>query len=194
VGDPETGIAVYVKAAGGWIQIGGTSVSAPIWAGYVSILNSAAQSLPGATPATPEIGFFNSLLYYTLDYYFYFPDSAFPGYSPLYPILEGSNGNYNLYGTAGYSAGYFYNNCCGLGSLWGPSAFQTLASASGRGTPPPTVTAKPSTTSAKITWTESTGATGYAVYVQLFRYNTNTNEYDGQYFGKPRLPRRRAST
>jgi hypothetical protein len=129
-------------------------------------------------------------LYYTLDYYFYFPDSAFPGYSPLYPILEGSNGNYNLYGTAGYSAGYFYNNCCGLGSLWGPSAFQTLASASGSGTPPPTVTAKPSTTSAKITWTESTGATGYAVYVQLFRYNTNTNEYDGQYFAQTAITKK----
>src|SRR3984957_17273995 len=33
VGDPLTGVAVYSKVNGGWIEIGGTSVSAPIWAG-----------------------------------------------------------------------------------------------------------------------------------------------------------------
>jgi subtilase family serine protease len=192
VGDPLTGVGIYVKAAGGWLQIGGTSVSAPIWAGYLSILNSGAQYLLGANPTTPEIGFFNPLLYYVGDYYGYNPDSSFPGNTPLYPVLDGSNGNYNLYGVAGYSAGYYYNNCCGLGSLWGPFSFQALTLAGGAGTPPPspTVTVKPSTTSAKITWTPSTGATGYAVYVQLYEYNTNSQEYQGTYVGQTAITKK----
>jgi subtilase family serine protease len=55
VADPETGVGIYVKDAGGWLQIGGTSASAPIWAGYVSILNSGAQYLFGTK--NPVIGF-----------------------------------------------------------------------------------------------------------------------------------------
>jgi subtilase family serine protease len=188
VGDPLTGVGIYLKDQGGWIQIGGTSVSAPIWGGYVSILNSAAQYLSGATPATPEIGFFNPLLYFTAESFI--EDSAFPGLSGLYPVLDGSNGNLNLYGVAGFNAGFFYNNCCGLGSLWGPFSFLTLASVAGNVTPPPTVTAVPSTTSAKITWTRSTAATGYAVFVQLFEYNTNTGEYEGTYMAQTAITKK----
>ena len=190
VGDPLTGVGIYLKDQGGWIQIGGTSVSAPIWGGYVSILNSAAQYLFGATSETPEIGFFNPLLYFTA--LSFIEDPFFPGLSGLYPVLDGSNGNLNLYGVAGFNAGLFYNNCTGLGSLWGPFSFLTLASQGGEGTPPPTVTvtAVPSTTSAKITWTESTGATGYAVFVQLFQYNTNTNEYDGTYVAQTAITKK----
>jgi subtilase family serine protease len=190
VGDPLTGVGIYVKADGGWMQIGGTSVSAPIWAGYLSILNSAAQYLLDVN--TPEVGFFNVLLYYVGDSYGYDPDPNFPGYTPLYPVLDGSNGDYNLYGTAGYSAGYFYNNCCGLGSLWGPFAFQALTFAGGTGTPPPapTLSVKPSTTSAKLSWTAATGATGYAVYVQLYQYNTNTGNYDGTYVGQTAITKK----
>lgn len=36
VGDPVTGVAIYSKINGGWLQIGGTSASAPIWGGYRS--------------------------------------------------------------------------------------------------------------------------------------------------------------
>ena len=176
VADPETGVGIYVKDAGGWLQIGGTSASAPIWAGYVSILNSGAQYLFGTK--NPVIGFFNPLLYFTAtDFY---PDGAFYPAGALNPILEGSNGNANLYGVAGYTAGQYYNNCCGLGSLWGPYAFQVLGVIASGSTPPPTVTIKaaPLTTSAKITWTKSTGATGYAVFVQLQVFDSNTGNYD----------------
>jgi subtilase family serine protease len=187
VGDPLTGVGIYLKDQGGWIQLGGTSVSAPIWGGYVSILNSAAQFLSGATPVTPKIGFFNPLLYFTAESFI--EDTSFPGLSGLYPVLDGSNGNLSLYGVAGFNAGLFYNNCCGLGSLWGPFSFLTLASQNDNGTAV-TVTAAPSTTSAKITWTESTGATGYAVFVQLFQYNTNTNEYDGTYVAQTAITKK----
>ena len=162
VADPLTGVGIYVKAAGGWLQIGGTSASAPIWAGYVSILNAAEQYLVNST--SPEVGFFNPALYVTALSY---DLDSFPT-GNLYPILDGTNGNYNLYGVAGYGAGPLYNNCCGLGSLWGPYSFAVLNDIT-ETSPPPTVTVavEPSTTSAKITWTKSTGATGYVVFVDL---------------------------
>jgi subtilase family serine protease len=40
VADPRTGVAVYVSIAGGtgqWLQIGGTSLAAPIWAATVAV-------------------------------------------------------------------------------------------------------------------------------------------------------------
>ena len=43
--DPLTGVGIYLKSQGGWIQIGGTSASAPMWAGYMSIVNAAGQFL-----------------------------------------------------------------------------------------------------------------------------------------------------
>ncbi|MBV8279882.1 MAG: fibronectin type III domain-containing protein [Verrucomicrobia bacterium] len=158
--NPLTGFGIYVKAAGGWIQIGGTSLSAPLWGGYISILNAGLQYLTGVT--TPEIGFFNPILYATV------PASAFPA-GLLYPVLDGSNGNVELYGTAGFNAGPYYNNCTGVGSLWGPFAYDVFIY-TGTGTPTPPVApanlvAKATATSVKITWTKSTGATGYAVFV-----------------------------
>ena len=160
VGNPLTGFGIYFKKAGGWLQIGGTSLSTEIWAGYISILNSGLQYLTGVN--TPEIGFFNPILYGTV------PTNLFPA-GLLYPVLDGSNGNAALFGTPGFNAGPFYNNCTGVGSLWGPFAFEVFAySGTGTPTPPPkpaSITIKPSATSAKITWSASTGATGYAVFV-----------------------------
>jgi len=160
VGDPLTGVGIYVKAAGGWIQVGGTSVSAPIWGGYISVVNSGLQFLTGVT--TPEVGFFNSLLYFTV------PSNAFPA-GLLYPVLDGSNGNIELFGTAGFNAGPLYNNCTGVGSLWGPFAYDVFFY-TGTGTPTPpaapaNLTAKATAKSVKITWQESSGAVGYAVFV-----------------------------
>jgi subtilase family serine protease len=160
VGDPLTGVGIYLKAAGGWIQIGGTSVSAPIWGGYISVLNSGLQFLTGVT--TPEVGFFNPLLYFTVG------GDEFPA-GLLYPVLDGSNGNFALYGTAGFIAGPSYNNCTGVGSLWGPFAYDVFAfSGTGTPTPPPApanLTAKAAATSVKLSWEKSSGATGYAVFV-----------------------------
>ena len=155
-----TGVGIYLKAAGGWIQIGGTSVSAPIWGGYISVLNSGLQFLTGVT--TPEVGFFNPLLYFTVG------GDEFPA-GLLYPVLDGSNGNFALYGTAGFIAGPSYNNCTGVGSLWGPFAYDVFAfSGTGTPTPPPApanLTAKAAATSVKLSWEKSSGATGYAVFV-----------------------------
>jgi len=161
VGDPLTGVGIYVKDFGGWIQLGGTSVSAPIWAGYLSILNSGSLYLQ-----TGAVGFFNPSLYFTAtDFYSgnYFSPA---GLGLWYPVLDGSNGNFNLYGLAGYGAGNFYNDCCGLGSLFGPYAYQWLTDLNSSSSLVPTnLKAVPGTTSAKITWDAVSGASGYVVYV-----------------------------
>ena len=159
VADPFTGYAVYTASAGGWIEVGGTSLSAPVWAGYISILNAGLQYLDGVT--TPRVGYFNPHLYKALGNH----------YSPagsLYPILSGSNGDAAKYGTAGYNAGPNYNNCTGLGSLWGPAGYEVvLYSGAGKGKPsaPSSITVTPAATSAAISWPTVTGATGYAVFV-----------------------------
>jgi subtilase family serine protease len=154
VGNPETGVAVYSKVNGGWIQVGGTSVGAPIWAGYLSIINGALNYIGEA-----QLGFFNPTLY-SLG----FGDPT----NYLYEVADGSNGNEGIYGFPGFSAGIGYDNCTGAGSLWGTGlAFQLLTSVTRAGTPPSALTglaAKAVTTgSAKIVWDASTGATGYVV-------------------------------
>jgi subtilase family serine protease len=159
VADPETGYAVYTASEGGWIVVGGTSLSAPLWASYISILNSGIQYLNHVK--TPQVGYFDPILYTALG----------NGYSPagsLYPITSGSNGDAALYGTAGYNAGENYNNCTGLGSLWGPAGYEVvLYSGTGKDIPPAPakITVKPADTSAELSWPKSKGAKGYAVYV-----------------------------
>ena len=150
-----------MKDAGGWIQIGGTSASSPIWAGYMSIVNAGAQYL-----GIGNVGFFNGVLYYTAQD-FYAPNIP-AALGIWYPVLDGTNGNQNLYGVAGYGAGYYYNNCCGLGSLFGPYAYQVLSALpTSSSLNPANLKAVRSTTSAKISWTAVSGASGYGVYVDL---------------------------
>jgi subtilase family serine protease len=157
--DPLTGFAIFVKSLGGWEQFGGTSLSAPIWAGYISIVNSIMQFVTDTT--TPGVGFFNPTLYKAAN--------QAPG-GLLNVVLDGSNGNLDLFGTAGFNAGENYNNCTGLGTVLGGFAYQVaLVSGTGKDVPdaPTNLSATATTTSAKITWTKSAGATGYVVLVDL---------------------------
>jgi hypothetical protein len=39
--DPFTGVGIYIKDEGGWVQYGGTSLSCPIWAGFPSNVSAA---------------------------------------------------------------------------------------------------------------------------------------------------------
>lgn len=150
VGDPVTGVAVYSRPNGGWLQIGGTSVSAPVWAGYLSIVNAGLEYV-----GNTKIGFVNP---------FFYQDTE------LYQILDGSNGNAVIYGSPGYSAGSVYNNCCGTGSLWGGGLAYQIITAGSSGTPPDQITGltvTPTETSAKISWDRTRGATGYTVWIDL---------------------------
>jgi subtilase family serine protease len=150
VGDPITGVAVYSRPNGGWLQIGGTSVSAPVWAGYLSIVN-AGLGYVGNT----KIGFVNPVFYQDTE---------------LYQILDGSNGDPAIYGLPGYSAGSPYNNCCGTGSLWGGGLAYQIITAGTSGTPPSQITGltiTPTKTAATISWDRTQGATGYTVWIDL---------------------------
>ena len=163
VADPNTGVGIYLKDFGGWIQIGGTSASSPIWAGYMSIVNAGGDFL-----GIGHVGFLDPLLYYTGTNFYGNNDALPAGLGVWYQIVDGSNGNFNLYGLAGYSAGQYYNNCCGLGSLFGPYAYQLLSALTVTSSlNPANLKAVPTTTTATITWKAVSGASGYGVYVDV---------------------------
>jgi subtilase family serine protease len=155
VGDPLTGVGIYVKDQGGWLQVGGTSVSCPLWSGYVSNIN-AAFSYTGMG----NLGFFNPILYAV-------GGSGGVPSDYLYDIIQGSNGDVFDYGYPGYSNGLGYSNTTGTGSLWGNGfAIQLLISGTQAGSPPSafTVTSiKTTKDSGTIKWTSSSGASGYAI-------------------------------
>jgi subtilase family serine protease len=154
VGNPATGVAVYSALNGGWIQIGGTSASAPIWAGYVSILDSALR-----TTGLGKIGFFNPTLY----------NLAEKNFGIAHDISNGSNGNATFFGIPGYDAGFFYDNCTGWGSIWGEScASKLLQTPTQTGTRPASfggISGTAGVTTAKVSWAASSGATGYLIQI-----------------------------
>jgi hypothetical protein len=100
-----------------------------------------------------RLGFFNPTLY---------------NVSWLYSVLDGSNGNVGVFGTPGYNAGSLYNNCCGLGSLWGGGFGFNILTANASGTPPDQISnlnVVPTQTSLKLTWAPTSGATGYTIWL-----------------------------
>jgi kumamolisin len=166
VGDPLTGVAVYVKDQGGWLQIGGTSVSSPIWAGYLSNIEAAYSYFN-----LGQIGFFNPLLYAvgTADLGVGTPDAY------LNDIIQGQNG---LIGSRnpGYFNGIGYSNTTGNGTLWGGLASQLMIGLTQPGSRPGATydfKVKVSGTSAEFSWYRSQGAVGYAIGV--YHYDSLQN-------------------
>ncbi len=157
VGDPLTGVGVYCRDKGGWLQIGGTSVSAPIWAGYLSIINAVYKWV-----GLGYIGYFNTALY-NVDP---FGDPA----ELLASSPTGSNGYTPYYGFPGFTNGPGYSNTTGNGSPWGNGflAYLLIARNPNGGWPGAiadcTVTAVTGTT-ATFKWTPSTLATGYVLAI-----------------------------
>jgi subtilase family serine protease len=169
VGDPLTGVALYVKVAGGWISTGGTSVAAPIWAGYLSVVN-AAYNWSGLG----YIGFFNPLLYTTGASLGVDPDQV------MYDVYQGSNGYAPFYGSPGYTNGPGYSNATGNGSIWGGGfGAQLITNGRQAGTPPGVFghfQGNVSGDSVTFSWTPSTGATAYLIGVYHFgKYGFNLN-------------------
>jgi kumamolisin len=93
--DPFTPYSEYCGCEGGWFGDGGTSLSAPIWAGMATIINS-----NRVNAGDPRLGFFNTGLYKTAKKEKNFHD-----------ITSGNNGN------PGYTAGKGYDNDTGFGSV-----------------------------------------------------------------------------
>jgi subtilase family serine protease len=150
IADEFAGVAIYSKVNGGWLQLGGTEVSTPLWSGYLSILNAGLEYLIAS-----RIGQFNPLLYRL---------------HGLFSVVDGSNGNVGTYGTAGYNAGPGYNNCTGNGTPpGGDFAYEVLTSEPQK-TQPGAFSAYVAVkgTTATLTWTASREATGYVTELDYF--------------------------
>lgn len=162
VADPATGVAVYSKVNGGWLEVGGTAVSTSIWAAYYSILNSGYNYLLGT-----NIGQFNPLLYNLGD-------------SALNPVPQGTNGEPGFFVTPGYTAGQGYNNCGGSGTPSGIKFALSVLTSSTSGRPPSTFIFLPTKVgpgTAKIEWTPASGANGYILVLSNFTIATTTPIY-----------------
>ncbi|MFI9383477.1 protease pro-enzyme activation domain-containing protein [Kutzneria sp. NPDC052558] len=103
-------LSVYMN--GGWQDVGGTSLSSPLWAGYIAMVNQKAKAggkgnLGGINPTLYQIG----------------KGSSYS--SNFHDVTSGSNGT--------YSAGAGYDLCTGWGSMQGDTLADSLIS----GTTPP---------------------------------------------------------
>ncbi|KAB7769936.1 protease pro-enzyme activation domain-containing protein [Xanthomonas maliensis] len=158
VASPATPVAVYSELDGGWVNFGGTSVSAPIWAGFMSIADQAHQAA-----GLGRIGFANPFLY---------EDLSGTVSLDTNDVLDGSNGNANLFGgVAGFNAGQGYDNVTGLGSMLSSSLLvDSLLEVHDGSTPPPSlargVHASTTATTSMVQWTGTNTATGYAIVAQ----------------------------
>ena len=88
--DPQSGQAIYTGAPGqaGWVVIGGTSMSAPQWSGFLALVGEARQKL-----GKGDLGYLSPLLYKM---------SVTDLASSLHDVTSGSNGAYQA--TAGWDA------------------------------------------------------------------------------------------
>ncbi len=95
--DPTTGYSIYSAYEGGWIAIGGTSLSSPLWAGMMSVVNAdrVAKNLA-------REGYFNTNLYAA---------------NPLPSFHDILTGNNTTKTATGYKAGTGYDNVTGWGSV-----------------------------------------------------------------------------
>ena len=158
-GDVDTGASLYSRANGGWLIAGGTSLSAPLWAGFSSILNATRTGV-----GLPGLGFFNPMIY-TL---------GLTGFG-IHDIVNGSNGNPNDFvgqpGLAGYFAASGPDNVSGTGSFDGRLYLGNLLAQNllGDGSGPPSriaaPTATPASNSVALSWDAAQRDLGYLVEV-----------------------------
>jgi kumamolisin len=156
-GDPLTGAAIYSALNGGWIQVGGTSLAAPLYAAFLSIYDQALQIV-----GRPHVGFYNPALYEL--------GTNYVSYYAFHDVRNGSNGDANEYDhIPGYSAGYNYDNVSGWGSVAGAAGLQLLLEdAVGYKKPPAAATGLAGTmvgSTISVTWVAGKNVPGYLVEV-----------------------------
>jgi subtilase family serine protease len=121
--DPNTGEAILDSyGSGGWIQVGGTSASAPQLAGLMALVNqgrvaAGQSSLDGYTQTLPAL--------------YQLPSNDF------HDVTTGSNAHF---GSSNYSAGTGYDLVTGRGTPVGGSFVPGLAGYSSSSSQPPTIT------------------------------------------------------
>lgn len=153
IANPLTGVSIYSAINGGWLTIGGTSVSAPIWAGFYSLVGAASQGLGFGNP-----GFANPGLYVI---------ATFRGlvYTMFNDVVDGNNGS-NQESSPGFTAGVGYDNTTGWGSFIGGALLADFVTPPNGSTPPPAPTGiKATSTSSSITltWKGAAGDSGFLV-------------------------------
>ena len=153
---PVTGASVYSGINGGWLEIGGTSLSAPLWAGAYSVLNAARKGT-----GLPAIGYFNPLVY----------SIGLNAVGTYHDVLSGTNGLSGGGLPTGYSAGYGYDDVTGWGSIQDYylliSMFQLGAGVGSQPDQARQIHPVPASTSVGVTWKRAAGATGYLVTITL---------------------------
>jgi subtilase family serine protease len=95
--DPYTGYSIYSAYEGGWLAIGGTSLSSPLWAGMTSVINA-----DRVAKKLPRVGYLNTQLY---------------AVSPLASFHDIVAGNNSTTTVTGYAAGAGYDDVTGWGSV-----------------------------------------------------------------------------
>ncbi|GHJ47222.1 hypothetical protein Cs7R123_45640 [Catellatospora sp. TT07R-123] len=128
--------ALSVNTNGSWQSVGGTSLSSPLWAGYIAMVNQKARAA-----GKPRMGQLNPTVYGL---------ATGSTYATLFhDVTSGTNGT--------YSAGTGYDLCTGWGSLKGDALADALVNGS---TPPPAdFTMSLSPTSGSITPGQSVSTT-----------------------------------
>jgi kumamolisin len=103
--DPNNGYAIYLH--GKDLVLGGTAAATPLWAGLIALLNQGLER---------NIGFLNPVLYSDIG-----PAGVLRG------VTEGNN---DINGVKGYTAGDGWNPCAGWGSPDGKKLLEALRSPS----------------------------------------------------------------
>jgi len=103
--NPSTGVWFYNAGTGGWGVVGGTSLSSPLWTGFMADVNQI-RAANGFSPA----GFIQPFLYKTV-----YGSSLYA--SDFHDITSGNNG---------WPAGTGWDADTGLGSFIGPALANTL--------------------------------------------------------------------
>ena len=96
--DVNSPVSIYSSNYGGWLGIGGTSVSAPVWAAWATIFNG-----DRVAAGKNRLGFLNPLIY-----------SLGEKKTNFHDVTKGNNKNGS---GPGYVAGPGYDNCTGWGSI-----------------------------------------------------------------------------
>jgi kumamolisin len=126
VGDPNTGALVCYGNSSACGQFGGTSLSSPLWAGFIADINQYLQNTAGHTA-----GFLNPSLYNL--------STHSQTYAPFHDVVSGTNGAYN--------AGSGWDAVTGIGS---PDVWNLDRDLSGQSLTP-TATPTPKATPATAT-------------------------------------------
>jgi kumamolisin len=154
--DPNTGYDIYSYDYGGWVTVGGTSAAAPLWAGFIGLVNQ------GRAPY--KLGVVGFIPPVVNGIYTGSASNSF-GAADFHDVTSGNNVYWGAAG--GYYAGSGYDNVTGIGSFEGLDLFYQLVEANtgyAKPLPPANVVATPGDKDILVTWSKSLGATKYFVY------------------------------